>query len=499
MTCLKYLTGLICLLLASPVAADVISAASCSQSDVRAAFARVTAATTQVKIPAGTCHWTVAPTLTIPAGTGTIEILGAGTTTGTARGCGTCGTVIIDDVPGTDTMWQINNNTSTARVAGFSMTRGTGGLKAQGFLKTFGRANQIRIDHNTFNGGGGAFLYSAYVSGMTGVFDHNVGTAGAGGTIAMYTGYQHGGQPFSNSADGAWSSAPGFGSSDAFFVEDNTIGSAMDCERGSRVVVRNNTVSPGNGINAHGTGLFGDARTRGCRTIEAYGNNFNDGGQGGAVVIAVTTGSALAWNNTTVSGSSFYQLVNYRRDNSQGPIAPPNGWGICGTTNGGGTNWDQNSNASTGYACLDQPGRGRGDLLSGDFPNVTNTITGGISSQASAWPRQDIEPLYEWGNTNKGGPVGTSNFFCPSCLENRDYYQDQHAAFNGSVGTGQGLLSARPATCTPRVAYWATDTKTLYQCAPANIWTIYYRPYMYPHPLATDSSASAIPTNLNVK
>ena len=69
--------------------------------------------------------------------------------------------------------------------------------------------------------------------------------------------------------------------------------------------------------------------------MEVYGNSFNDGGQGGAVVIAVTAGPVLAWNNTATSTGAFYQIVNYRRDNSQGPLAPPNGWGICGTANGG--------------------------------------------------------------------------------------------------------------------------------------------------------------------
>ena len=40
-------------------------------------------------------------------------------------------------------------------------------------------------------------------------------------------------------------------------------------------------------------------------------------------------------------------------------------------------------------------------------------------------------------------------------------------------------------TCTPLVAYWATDTSTLYQCSSPNIWTAYYTPYVYPHPLVS--------------
>ena len=60
MTYLKYFTGLILLPLVSPFAANVITAASCSECDVRAAIKAVTAATTPVKIPPSTCHWSSA-------------------------------------------------------------------------------------------------------------------------------------------------------------------------------------------------------------------------------------------------------------------------------------------------------------------------------------------------------------------------------------------------------------------------------------------------------
>jgi hypothetical protein len=60
MTYLKYLTGLILLPLASPVAANVITAASCSEVDVRVAIKAITASTTQATTPPGTCHWSSA-------------------------------------------------------------------------------------------------------------------------------------------------------------------------------------------------------------------------------------------------------------------------------------------------------------------------------------------------------------------------------------------------------------------------------------------------------
>jgi hypothetical protein len=62
-------------------------------------------------------------------------------------------------------------------------------------------------------------------------------------------------------------------------------------------------------------------------------------------------------------------------------------------------------------------------------------------------------------------------------------FWNQQDAFNGSVGIGVGPLSARPSTCAQGVAYWATDTHTLYKATAPNTWAAYYKPYTYPHPL----------------
>ncbi len=89
--------------------------------------------------------------------------------------------------------------------------------------------------------------------------------------------------------------------------------------------------------------------------------------------------------------------------------------------------------------------------------------------------------------------------------ENRDFY-NQKTAFDGTAGVGVGKLSNRPKTCTPGFAYWATDEGEwdsthdgpdgqLYVCTAGKTWTLYYKPYSYPHPLVTGnptSSASAI-------
>ena len=75
---------------------------------------------------------------------------------------------------------------------------------------------------------------------------------------------------------------------------------------------------------------------------------------------------------------------------------------------------------------LDQMGRGKGKLISGDVP------------QPAAWPEQEADPAYFWDNTLDGRPAGLHSS-SPHVKEGVDF-------FNGM---------ARPD----------------------------YKPYIYPHPL----------------
>src|SRR5205085_11955116 len=49
-------------------------------------------------------------------------------------------------------------------------------------------------------------------------------------------------------------------------------------------------------------------------------------------------------------------------------------------------------------AALDQPGRGKGDLISGNFPKMLNMATKSVS-----WPHQAAEPCYSWNNVHTDG------------------------------------------------------------------------------------------------
>src|SRR5262249_17503742 len=328
------------------------------------------------------------------------------------------------------------NRSRVVRIAGFTFRRHSGALKPNGFIKYVG-LSQVRVDHNTFDvAGGGLSMGSVRFFYATGVFDHNVSNS------QVYVDFSGGLWRIEATGDQGWTEPTVFGGANFFFVEDNDFASLAsgriqtiaDCTHAGRVVVRYNR---GNDTQQHGT-YGGTGRARGCRAMEVYGNTFN-GGNFNAVFL--NSGTTLVWGNTQTQPTGgnyccFITLHSPRSNNKSTTwnTPTPNGWGYCGTAfSGTGSHWDGNTDASRGYPCLDQAGRGQGELLADQFSNTRNATTGCDSSRPCAWPRQALEPVYEWLNTT---PFSAFAVYEPQVLqENRDYYV-YTTSFTGASGVG---------------------------------------------------------------
>jgi len=451
-----------------PLEAATINAATCSQSDVQTALKSSHQGDTVV-IPAGTCTWASTLSYTAP---GSITIIGAGDQSVTGGGDRT---VIIDHVDhssGDPATWSIITGAAATmvRLSGITIKQDSGSNSTfNGILRLYGNSQNVRIDHMHFivSARGAAAVMDGW---MYGVLDHNLLDLGSN---TVNNGIRVGHVNWNNQqfGDGSWADDTSFGSNRFIFFEDNIFngGFANDANNGGRIVFRHNKFNLSE-FQVHEMTI----RQRATRAWEVYANTWTcDPSQldCGDSALFVRGGTGLVWGNTANNIKNFIVARNDRTNLLHGFENPPKGWGYCGATYGP-TNWDQNTD-STGYACIDQIGRGKGDLLpKSDWP-VT-----------PSWPHQALEPIYEWNNALTFAPTWGGVMFVGdvSINENRDYYIYK-PTFDGTSGVGSGLFSARPASCAPKVAYWATDRNTLYQCSAADTWTPYYTPYTYPHPL----------------
>jgi len=484
--------------------------------------------------------WSTPVTLTIPSNNANLSIIGAGNLSTVGGGDAT---VIVDNYNSNNSLLTIignSNASSIFRLAGITVETGSGPVKYSG-LVAIGGFEQFRFDHSHLSTTGVSGTAGMRITGCVyGVADHNIidGT-GVNNGIQEY----NQGSCYSDAVgvgDQAWAHATAFGTSQAFYLENNTFnnGFGNDCTMGGSFVVRFNTFNEPSNPNAivqtHPTG--GAGRFRGCRQSETYKNTFNVTSFMNSAVF-YSSGTGMIWGNTCPSSSAsgglgckiLVQLESIRVSNATYPqTATPNGWGYCGTAfNGTGSNWDGNSPASTGYACLDQPGRGLGDLLTGGFSadgsgsnNVTNNATGCTAASACAYPRQALEPVYIWSLVNQEWQPVPNNSSCFACVgvgtsllaQNTDFYTSTGndgnlISFTGTSGIGVGTRATRPASTTNGVAYWATTDSgsgvTWNNGAPnsgcldkvvSGSWVnCFYTPYAYPHPLIS-GGAAAVPT-----
>jgi hypothetical protein len=527
-------SGSLTITISSGGGGTIINAADCSQAQVVIALGKVTQDGTTVILPA--CNITWGATSASSSGNASVNaagevvyssnfstiIKGQSTVTGNCTPTSTSCTATDSTIITINTASPGRGLTITT-VAGKSfeltgVTFLTSSTKAAAFgsLNINGGSTSVRVDHNHFNDQtSGEHLLE--LDSFNGVFDHNFfDSTNRANLIFLHT-TAYGPSGLGNEV---YTQPDNFGTSSFIFVENNLFQNgtfAFDSGAGGSMVFRYNVVGNNTRLQTHGTlgPPVDSAGRRGSRSLEVYGNSFtfnpnpngNDTSTYFPFVMDYESGTGLWWNNN-ISGFQIFLREDTVRTNTATytETATPNGWGYCGTSaSGTGSNWD-GSATGNGYPCLDQLGRGQGQLInSAAFPGRLNTSTGTI-----AWPQQALHPIYVWGNKFNTFPNITQSYwnnFDTVTVENRDYYLElpnlnEAGSFTGAAGVGCGPASgvgcnnpvAQPGTCTNGTAYWQTATQTLQLCS-SNTFSNYYSPFTYPHPLTTGGGGGPTPPN----
>jgi hypothetical protein len=447
-----------------------LTAASPQQSDVEDCIAAAASGDT-IQVPAGTATWDSVVGL---PGDKDLSIIGATVVS--------CSGAPITCTSGDETSITCGSGVcfgidlaAAHRISGFTLLAAdNGGIESSGDQSA---DKHFRVDHNRIvssagwapleiNGGANAVH-------PQGIFDNNILVDVAihsNGTVFQL---DEGDQQHE-----LWAQQTPLGDSVAIvYIEDNHFQNTpnnvnnADSNYAGRYVYRfNNTTSGRQTCEVHSV----QGLNRASQRFEIYGNSgANSDGFSG--IAFIRGGSGVAFGNRLTSNWPSFGI---EMDNVRSEEDPGGGVGACD----GSSAWDQNTPGQNGYRCRDQIGSSR-------------DLTQWNHSPAAAYD-QELQPVYFWDNLEGTGAMDVSNSGLDTWLgENRDWY-DQVSSFDGTSGVGVGAIGDRPATCTPGVAYWATDEGEwnakedgfdgqLYKCTAANTWTLNYLPCPYPHPWTT--------------
>jgi hypothetical protein len=441
---------LTCYVCASPSNAATINAASCSRDHVSTAISAASSGDT-VLVPAGPCTWS-----------SQLDISKAITLQGTGAGK----TVITSNVPTSNSYYLISysapTSTSLFRITGFTFNLNS---QSQGIY--FGNSSTtyraIRMDNNSFTNCKNSAYPTVVINGtFKGVIDNNT-----------FTGYPH----FDNYGTGgggkdSWNNLTyTHGSEDNVYWEDNdftisnsSVSAFTSGGHGGRYVYRYNTYSSNIGIQPvfdfHGNQTAGVFGTMG---VAIYGNKITMTNNGAVKISSQRGGKALIFNNKAITSQTVSLDLYEQYEDAY------------------------DSKTQTNYTC----------------PNDAYHLYPGKYGCASDKQPDHASDSYYWNNrqsTTLRNPFQTSGFL--GTLVENVHWWSQKTPFNGTSGVGCGTLVSRPASCTVGVGYWATNQScstvddanigrnpqtpisgTLYKCTATNIWTAYYTPYTYPHPL----------------
>lgn len=392
--------------------ADTHNAATCGQDDIMTAIGAAVNGDV-VSVPSGSCTWTNREGSGLKA-RAPVSIDDKNIT---LQGAGIGSTIITVNTGNTweDCTLYVNDANQAFRITGFTFTSSL--ATTYQVIYVTKETNQAtpttgwRIDHNRFDFSGdrkAANPIEIYQPNY-GLIDNNQFNSSDGGYQAiLIEPYLTSGE--TNLGETMWADAPGEGTANAVYIEDNTVThnqvttALVDSNCGARVVTRYNSITNAI-IYSHGPGQGGNCR--GMQWMEVYNNTLTTS-LSMYSPITYRSGSGVVFNNTvSTSGAGAWSANGFVLDVPRAGC----GAGVTCKTSGiyvtrcDGTQAavDGNEESAAGYPCMDQPGVGYGALTS-----------------------QTKSPLYEWENGSYHFTVANNETSDPHSSDhiqaNRDYY-----------------------------------------------------------------------------